>query len=886
MADEARMHIPHGFLRKKFATPRIPRPYVREERLTARIIQLASWRLCLMSSAAGYGKTALLSQWCGDLQQEGAIVQWIDLDEHDADPQRFLQSVAIALQSFDARFLQEYHEESDTFDEEERATGLINLMDETLDPDQTYVLVLDNYDLAAGERFDRLFSFFYRYGLDNFHLILAGSYLSLELSDLLVDPEVLEVTTSDLRFSEQRLRVLGRELVEGINDAELTNVCRNCDGWPMSLSFYRLAYRRACDSDDAERLLANYHTRFFERFVFDRLPSDVCEFTIETSLLEGLSPDLCAFVTGMPNARVILTWLDEHNVFIERTGYAGVYRYQGVFLRCLHDKLLALTQSQIGGLARRASIWCADYGYRDHALKYLALSCDPGFLEASTAGPTGLSRPAGYSSLTAYLLDTPAEDYRTVPFLLWISIWSAISAGRVDTARRCIKQARNFDGRRSSLNIYDYAEAICLALEGKSADSLELINATLEDRSLPSAFECLLTHMCAEDTERLGRLEESRALYQRAYSLAQHEATPFYRLFDLYLLSRQLIDLGRVDEATSYARRALRECASDSSLYAEFNTILAWAAIIRNDLDQADQLLARARARVTPDSNIDMYVDTNVACARLLQARGKEMAAIETVDATVRSVKGRTVPRNLGIELYSTMAAISVRGGDAATANECEPELDAFIGNPDVLRAIPCMQAKAEILMMRGDNDAAADLLMRARGKAQSVGSMRMLAEIAIALATLNVHEGRESQAMVELNRAVDVAMRNDNVNAFVKGDRVVRDLLLKLATSRKSSSAIRTFAKRVLSTQGLDGNDEAKTAPTEKSAMGYYALTEREREILKYLNAGMSRNEIAQLLSVSQNTVKSHLKNIYSKLGVHTRAEAYKVSPEYQEKA
>ena len=47
-----------------------------------------------------------------------------------------------------------------------------------------------------------------------------------------------------------------------------------------------------------------------------------------------------------------------------------------------------------------------------------------------------------------------------------------------------------------------------------------------------------------------------------------------------------------------------------------------------------------------------------------------------------------------------------------------------------------------------------------------------------------------------------------------------------------------------------------------------------------------MSRGEIALSLCVSQNTVKSHLKNIYSKLGVHTRSEAYKASVQEQRAA
>jgi DNA-binding CsgD family transcriptional regulator len=55
--------------------------------------------------------------------------------------------------------------------------------------------------------------------------------------------------------------------------------------------------------------------------------------------------------------------------------------------------------------------------------------------------------------------------------------------------------------------------------------------------------------------------------------------------------------------------------------------------------------------------------------------------------------------------------------------------------------------------------------------------------------------------------------------------------------------------------------------------------LTMREREILRRVATGQSNKEIAQELHVSPDTVKSHLKTIYGKLGVHNRTEAGNVA-------
>lgn len=52
-------------------------------------------------------------------------------------------------------------------------------------------------------------------------------------------------------------------------------------------------------------------------------------------------------------------------------------------------------------------------------------------------------------------------------------------------------------------------------------------------------------------------------------------------------------------------------------------------------------------------------------------------------------------------------------------------------------------------------------------------------------------------------------------------------------------------------------------------------ALTQRERQILGLLAAGLTNAEIGESLNVSPNTVASHLKNLYSKIQVHSRSEA-----------
>ncbi|MGG5577405.1 response regulator [Myroides sp. C15-4] len=60
-----------------------------------------------------------------------------------------------------------------------------------------------------------------------------------------------------------------------------------------------------------------------------------------------------------------------------------------------------------------------------------------------------------------------------------------------------------------------------------------------------------------------------------------------------------------------------------------------------------------------------------------------------------------------------------------------------------------------------------------------------------------------------------------------------------------------------------------------DKASQENYALTEREKEILKHLSLGAQYKEIGATLYVSTETVKKHIKNIYTKLHVNNKTEA-----------
>jgi two-component system, NarL family, response regulator LiaR len=99
---------------------------------------------------------------------------------------------------------------------------------------------------------------------------------------------------------------------------------------------------------------------------------------------------------------------------------------------------------------------------------------------------------------------------------------------------------------------------------------------------------------------------------------------------------------------------------------------------------------------------------------------------------------------------------------------------------------------------------------------------------------------------------------------------------LLKDITADELAAAIRAAAvgEPTLSMEATQALIEAATQPARSSSLEQ-VLTEREMQVLKLMVEGLSNPEIAERLSVSRSTVKTHVSNVLSKLGVGSRVEA-----------
>lgn len=876
-------NIPQGVLRQKFRAPVLSCFHIPEDVITRSVFQLEQWRVCLLHASAGSGKTSLFTQWYADfLEDETILPLWISLDEQDRTLSRFLETLACSMQRIDERFVAFSHKNS-FCNSRDSLVDLVNLIEDCCDPSIRYVLMLDNFDLASSKGVDDVVLFLNRCCSESIRFMLAGRSFSSRMYDLLLEASVLEFGPDELDFNETRLGNLARRTIPDMSDAEFANCVERFGSWPMGLTLYSLARKRTRDPKSLDHILIGYCERYFNKAVIRRITALEHEFLIEASLLDELDPLACESVLRMNQAEGLLEQFEQRGFFVRFDRVRTVYRIDAPFLWYLRSTLLALPHKQIAKLATRASEWFERQDLFHERVKYLSIACDPMFVEETILHSVNLSPSNSQNMITQYLLERPAGMFVEDSYLTWVSVWSCLSAGLVKEARAALGFAKrqNVAGQESACA---YTEAIFVALEGDSQASQTAIRELLysPDHPIPKPFTCLLIHMEGENCERLGQLAESRVLYRKALTLAERMDCSFYKLFDLYLLARQCAFLGDFETALSTIRRARSSWREDGAIYGGLNATLACMMVERNELEQAASCLEKAQKNVSLCTNIDMYLDVQIAAARYERAKGNVAESFAIVTEALDAVSDKGVPRRVDVETYAFKGSLSAELGELTAMCECESVIDQHCGSADMLRSFPCMVSKAKIASARGDYEFCIELLEVVRSRIRQSGESFgiVLVQVFILESAAYANLGDRVRATVCMIKAIELAMRGGYLGVFLEGGKYVYELILDAATSRKTSRAIREYAKKILIVFGSECEEKSALPARCDDVQGYFSLTAREKEVLGLLNNGMSKHEISAALSISQNTAKSHIRNIYSKLGIHTRSEAFRAVP------
>jgi LuxR family maltose regulon positive regulatory protein len=871
----------HPLLATKLHMPRPRAQLVPRTPLVERLQRGVAGPLTLVSAPAGFGKTTLLAQW---LAQSGIPVAWLSLEAEDNDPTRFLSYVIAALQTLDAR------------------VGTIALAVLTNDLVEgsggDFALVLDDYHVITAESIQRGMSFLLEHLPPQLHLILATrADPPLPLARLRAKGQLYEVRTADLRFGAAEAgtflqSVMGLDLPP----EAVTALEHRTEGWIAGLQLAALSLRGGTDISSFLAAFTGSHRYVLDYLsdeVLARQPTPVQQFLLHTCILERLSGPLCDAVREQEGSQAMLEVLERANLFVVALDDERVwYRYHHLFAEVLRSHLQYVEPEEVPVLHRRASTWYEQHKLPAEAVQH-ALAVPDYELAArlieTIVLPTALH--GQIDTALGWLNALPEAIVRTRPFLcvyyarlLMFSNQLEAAEARVQDAERGVKhempaqQVQNIQGwvcsTRAGIALFsgDIALAVSLARQ-----ALELLP---ESEVIPRAGAILTAsrayELSGDVTPTTEHAVAAATAFIRPSDNPSGVVSSICRLAQLHILQ------GRLRQAaTTYAKvmQSVPQPEMSQTMFSSFYFYFGMGDLLRewNELDEAEQHLSQGMALLNESLTVEPSVAVlgYSALARLEMARGNSREAHATLDILEQVAEQRHFAPHLVTQVAAIQAQLELAQGNLAEAIHWADSSGLSLEDDDFtyLREGEYLTL-TRVRIAQACQDQASPvfqdelhLLDRFLQDAEAKARMNSVLEILVLRALAQEAQGDRTSARSTLERALVQASPEGYIRLFVDEGTPMRLLL-------RDTQARGIVPEYVATLLAAFGEPTASRLPSKVGSL-IEPLTEREREVLRLLLAGASNREIARRLVVSVNTVKRHVYNLSSKLGVQSRTQA-----------
>ncbi|HKA67934.1 MAG TPA: LuxR C-terminal-related transcriptional regulator, partial [Actinomycetes bacterium] len=820
----------------------------------------------------GFGKTVLCASWLNKRAPRGRMA-WITLDPEDREPARFWARVGTALfgSSLQAASADAGHAHRDL---------LKHRLDELGRGPEQLTLVLDDvHELADSPAVDDL-DFLLRHAPSNSRVILLCRRVpGLQLARLRLAGQLATIDPADLACTPIEVQQF-LEMHGIIADSPgLAQMVEYTQGWIAGLRLLALSGNGAPNGGKLgrpgveERELVTDYVR--DEFLAGQ-DDERRTFLLRTSLAETLTVELADILSGTDNSARIIDQLRREHGFVEGVdGLAGSYRYHPMIRSVLRAELERDLPREIPVLQHRIGRWHHKYGRPVEALRcalaagdkesvYRLLADDDVVLYASNPEPD-----------VERLLDDLAADLATED--------PAVTTALAATRLRC----RDVEGARALL---DEAEAAAAVAPTESARLYALKHAALrlaiavQDGPLDPHLQVAGWRAAESARGRLTGIAEHRArgwlvAILGITHLAQGELPPARHA--LHMAERDLSTVGprawheRVSgwlalaEATdgrlTRAKRLLDQATPESPIAGLFDATQALVHIEQAEPVQAQRLAGWVDPWPVecllgePDPGAVLgavryrlhraQADLGRAFLALGQMRDAAGTYATALAPLVAVAEADLAPAHPGADLDARLNAIDWPDDDSQRA--------VWPVSRDLLRAW---------YLVDGDPATAIEIATGIIERRASVA--RLLDRISAMLVRAVGYRrlGRKDVAAAHLDEALALAAPEHARQVFLDCGKPVRALLTVLLPAE---SRFAGFAAGILQ------RFESPVGPRAVDHGGKGELTESEREIMRYLSSHLTNEEIAADLCLSVNTVKTHLRAIYRKLGVSSRRAA-----------
>jgi LuxR family maltose regulon positive regulatory protein len=891
-------------LETKFHAPPATGGFVARPRLTERLHTGATTTLTLVSAPAGFGKSTLMAE-LASTRRADAHVAWLSLDEGDNDPAAFWSYVVGALERASPGATGSAG--SDLEAGEAAVEGAIGALLNALAAQAgEIVLVLDDLHTIELPTISQQLAWFLDRLPANVHVVIGTrSDPPIPLARLRARGAMTEIRAADLRFTaEEAAEYLNAAMDLRLAADDVAALEARTEGWIAALQLAALSLRGR--RDPAEFIAAfsgndRHVVDYLVEEVLRRQSTDTRDFLLRTSVLARLTGPLADAVTGRADGRATLESLDRANLFlVPLDDQRRWYRYHHLFGGVLQAYLAAELPEEIAGLHRRAGAWFEQQGDLDEAIRHAFDANDfdwaADLVERAAPGMGQLRRepelcrlidripravvdrrPVLLVEYAGALLSIHEFD-RVKGLLDTADGWLAVDPAREESIQPVVVDRAAFAHVPAMVTLYRAALA---KLAGDVAAHLGYARRVLEvaeaddhlSRGGAQAFLGLAHWEAGELEEAFGWYSDGMASLEKAGRIADLVGGAVTTA-DIRLAQ------GRLTEALALYEQGLAVATRGGKPFlrglADMHTGIGEVRYRRNDLPGAAAALEES-LRLGDDLGFPRHPQlVRLLEARLLQANGDVDGAVRAFDDAEARYVADFSPNVRPIP--AQRAAVQVANGRLADAHRWASSVRAELAEPvtyrrefELLTLARLQVAEARAGGSEGGLEQVNQLLDRLLVAADEGRRNGSLLEILIVQALARHAAADPAGTLDSLDRALALAESEGHIRVFVDEGAVILPLL-RLSAKRRDAPA---FAAEVLAAAQPDRD----RPPLAKGLVE--PLSERELEVLRLLRSELNGPELANELVVSLNTLRTHTKNIYAKLGVTSRRAALRRAEE-----
>jgi LuxR family transcriptional regulator, maltose regulon positive regulatory protein len=849
--------------------------------LLAALDRAAAGKVTIISAPAGSGKTSLLRAWADRPGQAHRLaVLQVQRDQHDA--QQFWLALLGAIRHASAAPSQA---EAAAATPEFNGRAMVDrVLSELADNHGPLIVVIDDlHELHSQEALALLTRLLVNLPA-HVHAILATRRdLRLRLHQLRLAGELAEIRATDLHFTERETRELLETSGIALSAAGAALLHQRTEGWAAGL---RLAALSLAGHPDPERFVAEFSgsdrtvAEYLLAEMLERQRDDVQELLLRTSLLDRVNGQLADLLTGHLGSERILLELEDANAFVisldpERTWF----RYHQLFGEFLRLELRRTLPEELPELHRRAAAWFAEHGQVVEAIRHTQAAGDWSDAARLLADHSFSLTLDGQAQTIQVLLQTfppgtPTDD----PELALVRAADDLLHGHLDEATAHLTVADTYvettpPDRQRRLHVAIVSLKLSLARRrGHLAGVIEearllaspISGQSDEDITLGNDLRAVaLMNLGTLEAWSLGLQDAERHLQQGAI-LARSIGRP-------YLEVGCLAQLGFASRIRSFA--ITRQRCHEAIALADWHgwgaepviapalVTLAGNLVWTGELDEAERWLRRTERALQTDTGPDIRQLLHLATGRLHAGRGRYRESLEEFSAADRLQSQLEGSHALANQVTGWILTTQARLGMPGQARAALAALTDEQANSGEIR-----NARAAICLTEGDPAGALGALANVLdGTAPVMGYITVVeAQLLAALAHRALGDQNATNAATE--RALALAEPDRLVLPFVTTG--AQKLLEALPRHATAHAALLADILDVVHGASLTANNQSTSPQTEE-------LSPSELRVLRYLPTNLSRPEIASQLSVSVNTVNTHIRSIYAKLQASNRSSA-----------